>query len=77
MVVGRALAMASIGVAIGLAGAFALTRLITGLLYEIKPTDTFTYLGSAVLLALLAVAASLVPAWRAMRVDPLVALRVD
>jgi len=47
------------------------------LLYEVHPTDAATFAVSALLLALLAVAAGLVPAWRATRVDPLVALRAD
>ena len=73
----RALLLMAIGVAIGTAGALALTRVMAGLLYEVHPTDAVTFAGSALLLALLAVAASLVPAWRATRVDPLVALRAD
>ena len=67
----------AIGVAIGTAGALALTRVMAGLLYEVRPTDAATFGGSAVLLAALAVAASLVPAWRATRVDPLIALRAE
>jgi len=73
----RALLLMTIGVAIGTAGALALTRVMAGLLYEVHPTDAVTFAGSALLLALLAVAAGLVPAWRATRVDPLVALRAD
>ena len=73
----RALALMAIGVAIGTAGALALTRVMAGLLYEVRPTDAATFAGSACLLALLAVAAGLIPAWRATRVDPLVALRAE
>jgi putative ABC transport system permease protein len=73
----RALGLMLVGVAFGTAGALALTRVMSGLLYEVRPTDAATFAGSALLLALLAVAASLVPAWRATRVDPLVALRTD
>jgi len=73
----RALLLMAIGVAIGTAGALALTRVMAGLLYEVHPTDAVTFAGSALLLALLAVAAGLIPAWRASRVDPLVALRAD
>jgi len=76
-VVRRALVLMAIGVAIGAAGALALTRVMAGLLYEVRPTDAATFGGSAVLLAALAVAASLVPAWRATRVDPLIALRAE
>jgi predicted permease len=76
-VVRRALMLMAAGVAIGTAGALALTRVMAGLLYEIHPNDVATFAGSAVLLAALAVAASLIPAWRATRVDPLVALRAE
>jgi putative ABC transport system permease protein len=73
----RALVLMAIGVAIGTAGALALTRLMAGLLYEIRSTDAATFIAAAVLLAALAVAASLIPAWRATRVDPLIALRAE
>ncbi|HJZ75985.1 MAG TPA: ABC transporter permease [Vicinamibacterales bacterium] len=73
----RALALMAIGVAIGTAGALALARVMAGLLYQVRPTDAATFVSAAVLLAALAVAASLVPAWRATRVDPLVALRTE
>ena len=73
----RALVLMAIGVAIGTAGALALTRVMAGLLYEIRPTDAATFAGAAVLLAVLALAASLIPAWRATRVDPLIALRAE
>jgi putative ABC transport system permease protein len=73
----RALVLMAVGVAIGTAGALALARVMAGLLYEVRPTDAATFAGAALLLALLAVAASLIPAWRATRVDPLVALRTE
>jgi putative ABC transport system permease protein len=73
----RALVLMSLGVAIGTAGALALTRAMAGLLYQINPTDGATFAGAALVLAGLAVAASLVPAWRATRVDPLIALRTE
>jgi predicted permease len=73
----RALTLMAIGVAIGTAGALALARVVAGLLYEIRPTDGATFAGAALLLALLAVIASLVPACRATRVDPLIALRAE
>jgi len=73
----RALALMAIGVVVGTAGALALTRVMSGLLYEVRPTDAATFAGSAMLLAGIAVAASLVPAWRATRVDPLIALRAE
>jgi len=73
----RALALMAAGTAIGIAGALALTRVMAGLLYGVRPTDVATFAGSAAVLACLAVAAALVPAWRATRVDPLVALRTE
>jgi predicted permease len=63
------------GVALGVAGALAATRVLASLLFEVKPNDPLTFVGVAVLLAAVAVVAGLVPARRASRVDPLVALR--
>jgi len=60
-----------------MAGSLALTRVMAGLLYEVRPTDAATFAGAALALAVLAVGASLVPAWRATRVDPLIALRAE
>jgi predicted permease len=76
-VVRRALILMTAGVAIGTAGALALTRVMAGLLYEVRPTDATTFAGAALLLGILAVGASLIPAWRATRVDPLTALRAE
>jgi ABC-type antimicrobial peptide transport system permease subunit len=73
----HALALMAMGVAIGSVGAFALARLLSGLLYEVRPTDAGTFLGAALVLAAIALAAGVVPAWRATRVDPLIALRAD
>ena len=77
MVLRRALILMAAGLVIGVAGALALTRVMAGLLYEVRPTDAGTFLAAAVVLGVFALAASLVPAWRATRVDPLVALRVE
>ena len=76
-VVGQALVLAAIGLAVGLAGAVALTRLIRTLLFEVSPTDLGTFGTVAIVLGLIAIAAGVVPARRASRVDPLVALRSD
>jgi putative ABC transport system permease protein len=65
------------GLAVGIAGAFALTRFLSGLLFEVRPNDPMTYVAVSVLLAVVAMAACLVPARRATRVDPLVALRYE
>ena len=67
----------AIGGALGLAGAWLSTRALTTLLYGVQPTDPLTFAAVPVILGLTALAASYVPARRASRVDPMVALRVD
>jgi len=65
------------GVVLGIAGAFALGRLLASLIYAVRPTDPLTFFGSAVLLALISLLACMIPAYRATRVDPLAALRYE
>jgi putative ABC transport system permease protein len=65
------------GLAIGIVGALVATRYLRGLLYGVAPTDPATFVTVAVLLGAAALGASLVPARRASRVDPVVALRSD
>ncbi len=65
------------GLAAGIPAALVLTRFLSTLLFDVRPADPLTFIGVAVLLALVALAASYIPARRAMRVDPMVALRYE
>jgi ABC-type antimicrobial peptide transport system permease subunit len=65
------------GVSLGLCGAFALTRFLESMLFEVHPNDAATYLACMALLAIVAIAASLIPARRGSKVDPMVALRYE
>jgi ABC-type antimicrobial peptide transport system permease subunit len=75
LVLGHGLKLALIGVVLGLAGAFASTRLMVTLLYGVTPTDVATFAGVSTLLVLVAALASFVPAWRAAKTDPASTLR--
>jgi putative ABC transport system permease protein len=76
-ILGQAARLAATGVAIGIVASLAITRLMASLLFGISATDPFTFIGVAVLLSFVALLASYVPARRAMRVDPMVALRYE
>jgi putative ABC transport system permease protein len=77
LVIGRGLALTLMGVGLGLLGAFGLTRLISGLLYDVRATDPLIFIAMPALLALAALLACYIPARRASKVDPLVALRCE
>ena len=71
----QGLALSLVGIGFGLAAAFAATRLLSIMLYGISPTDALTFVGISLFLLLIALTASFIPARRAMRLDPMVALR--
>jgi putative ABC transport system permease protein len=75
MVLGHALALTGIGLVIGLAAAVALTRLMAGVIYGVRPLDPVTFVTVPALLAIVAFAAGFIPAHRATRVDPIAALK--
>jgi predicted permease len=75
MVMGQALRLTLIGVALGLAAAFALTEGLKSFLFGVSATDPATFAGMAALFVIVAILAALIPAWRAARIDPMNALR--
>jgi ABC-type antimicrobial peptide transport system permease subunit len=77
MVIGEGFKLTVVGLALGLGAAFALSRLIASQLFGVTATDPLTYAGVALLLAMVAMAACYLPARRAARVDPMVALRTE
>jgi putative ABC transport system permease protein len=77
VIVGHGLRLVLLGLCIGVAGALLATRWMSSVLFDVKPTDPLTFAAVAVLLAAVAFLASYVPARRAMRVDPMVALRYE
>jgi predicted permease len=77
LVLGQATTVAFCGVAMGTGAALALTRFMSSLLFDVSPRDPLTFVGTLLLLALITLLASYLPARRAMRVDPMVALRYE
>jgi putative ABC transport system permease protein len=77
MIVKQGSKLIIVGLVIGLAGAFAATRVIASLLFGVTTKDPFTFIAAAVLLAIVGLLACYIPAWRATKVDPLEALRYE
>jgi predicted lysophospholipase L1 biosynthesis ABC-type transport system permease subunit len=75
LVLGRGMTLSALGLAIGLAASVGLSRVLGALLYNVGATDPRTLAGVALVMAVAAATACLIPAWRAARVDPLVVLR--
>jgi ABC-type antimicrobial peptide transport system permease subunit len=77
LVLAQGVRLAALGIAVGLVGALAAGRLLTRLLFQVTPTDTTTLVATVLVLTAVAVGASLIPAVRAVRTDPVDALRSD
>lgn len=77
LVLGQDLRLVGLGIVVGGAGALMLTRLMRTLLFGVSVTDPLTFASVAALLALVALLACLIPAWRAAKTDPMVALRAE
>jgi ABC-type antimicrobial peptide transport system permease subunit len=77
MIVGEGTLLTGLGIAVGVAGALGLSGVMRSLLFEVEPTDPATYLSVVVLLGLIAVMASGLPALRAARVDPASTMRTE
>ena len=77
LIAGHSMKLTLIGVAVGLAGAFALTRVISSLLYGVSATDIVTFATVTLLLIIVSFLASYIPARRATKIDPMTALRYE
>jgi putative ABC transport system permease protein len=76
-VLGQGVGLVSVGLLVGLAGALGFTRMIRQMLFGVEPTDVATYVGVSLFVLLVALIACLVPAWRAVRTDPMVVLQAE
>jgi ABC-type antimicrobial peptide transport system permease subunit len=77
LVIRQGMKLVLAGVVVGMAGALALTHLISGLLFGVTATDPLTFVGSSLLVTIVTLLACWIPAWRATKVDPIIALRCE
>jgi len=77
LIMGQGMRLAAVGIVVGLGAAYGLTRFLAGLLFNVKATDPWTFVAVAGLLSAVALAAAFVPAQRATRIDPVLALRQE
>ena len=77
LVIGEGMILTAVGAIVGLIGAFALTQLMSGILFGVRASDPLTYAGITGLLAVIALLATFIPARRAARIDPMTALRYE
>jgi putative ABC transport system permease protein len=77
LVISRGMILVGIGAALGIAGSLGATRLVESMLFQVSATDASTYIGVTGFFFLLALVACVIPAWRALRVDPVEAFRAE